>query len=158
MHNNGVYGNDGFTLDELTKMTEVEIRYVDGTGKEIAESRKLKAYAVTEVKSLDKAPIAIDGYAFDKYKNDQYVLESGFVRELFGEPIVLEYKKVDTGNDPGTESPANSGGKTNTGGTSENAAAAKGGVNTGDVSAIYLYAALFATAAAAYIYMKRKRA
>lgn len=115
VHNNGVWSpENGFTLEELTQLKDVNIKYVDESGKEIADTVTKKAYGVTELYALGAAAKDIPGYTlkscnvkdswFDgptEREDGSYEFKNGqhFVKDLDGD-IVYTYSKDSKQTEP----------------------------------------------------------
>lgn len=92
--NDGVMGGDGFTADQLQKLINITVSYVDEQGKEIAPSDVYdKVYGVTELYTLGIKPKKIDGYTLKSSSIPQEFLDIGFALSVPDGKIVYEYKK-----------------------------------------------------------------
>ncbi len=111
IRNDGIYQpEDGFTLDELGTLKEVHVKYVDTKGKEIAESKNVKGYGITELYMMGLDAKNIKGYKVTKCNKDtnwflaptfneekqSYEFEYGqhFMRDLEGDDVIYTYEET----------------------------------------------------------------
>lgn len=109
IHNDNVWSQeDGFMFEELNQLQNINVKYVDEQGQSIHAPKTLKGYGITELYTLDAAPIDIEGYTLKKCNIDQHWFEAPvlkedgayhftygqhFVRDLKGKDIVYTYTK-----------------------------------------------------------------
>lgn len=101
---------DGFTLEELGTLKTASVKYVDTNGKEIAESKKIKGYGITELYTMGLDAKEIPGYKLVKCNKDtnwflaptfneekqSYEFKYGqhFMRDLKGDDVIYTYEEI----------------------------------------------------------------
>lgn len=111
INNDGYYQpEDGFTLEELGTLKTASVKYVDKNGKEIAESKKIKGYGITELYTMGLDAKEIPGYKLVKCNKDtnwflaptfneekqSYEFKYGqhFMRDLGGDDVIYTYEEI----------------------------------------------------------------
>lgn len=121
VENEGLFDTDAigsglFTEDDFCKVNDIEVRYVDEEGNELAESDHYKGYGITELYPLGIEPKEVEGYKVKsttpanlgqmlakprQHESGEYIFDEGqwFVKHLGGSPIVYTYEKNDKPQD-----------------------------------------------------------
>ena len=110
VENDGLF-DSSFIEEDFTILKDIEVRYVDESGKELAPSEHYKGYGITELYHMGIAPKNIKGYTLkskypinlDKmlaqpvqHESGEFIFTEGqwFVTNLMDEPIVYTYTKA----------------------------------------------------------------
>lgn len=105
-----------FTKDDFSVLKDVEVKYVDKNGNELAPSDHYKGYGITELYHQGIAPKEIEGYTLSgyspsslnsmlkqpiKHTSGEYIFDEGqwFIKDLKGQPIVYRYKRIGDADD-----------------------------------------------------------
>lgn len=107
IHNDGVWSSeDGFTQDQLNKLQDITVKYVDEQGNELHTPKTVKGYGITELYTLGADPLTIDGYKLKSCNVNQHWFEAPvlgddgtyhfkygqhFVKELEGKDNTIVY-------------------------------------------------------------------